>query len=86
MTDPIPYADYVRIEVRLGGETRIVEFTPQDGGDKRPQIKVTPADPGTDVILFGDPRMVRDAPRPWPTMTFEVSGPQSRITVEEKQR
>lgn len=84
MTNQLPYADYVRIEIRANGHTRVIEFAPPEWDPSdRPQVTVKPEDLVTDVYLFGEPRPVRLTPRPWPTMRFEVSGPQMRITDDD---
>lgn len=84
MTDPIPYADYVRIEVRVDGKTRVIEFAPSEWDKQdRPQIRVKPLDQETDLIVFGDhPR--RSLPPGEVAISFEVSGPQAAITVDEE--
>ncbi len=82
MTDERPYADYVRIEVRAGGETRVIEFKPLEGvGEDRPQVMVTPADRETDITVFGDLRPVRYSPPLRPSLRFEVSGPQMTTEI-----
>jgi hypothetical protein len=84
MTNQLPYADYVRIEVRANGHTRVIEFAPLEWDPSdRPQVTIKPEDIATDVHLFGKPGPVRLTPRPWPTMRFEVSGPQMKITVDD---
>jgi hypothetical protein len=81
MTEPIPYADYVRIEVRVGGKTRTIEFESDDILGP-PEIRIKPLDRETDVLLFGaEPS--RSLPSGEVAMSFEVRGPQATIGIEE---
>jgi hypothetical protein len=71
MPDPIPYADYVRIEVHAGGQAEIIEFRPDDW--QKVKARLTSDYPPARDVRYGG--LVREVPVGGLEMTLMVSGP-----------
>lgn len=78
MTEAIPYADYVRIEIHAGGKAQIIEFKKADDRGKIRAEVTIPDRPARDAGFGG---LIRQVPLGGVELTFKVSGPQAtRIT------
>lgn len=82
MTSPIPYADYVRIEIHAGGKKQIIELTPDDWS--KVTAKVEADYPPTRDAGWGG--MLREVPAGPLCLTLEASGPMVVITRGESDR
>jgi hypothetical protein len=78
VTDQLPYADYVRIEIHAEGRVQIVEFRPEQQQKVRAQATVneTPAD---ELFLLGD--MARRIGY-GVDVTLRVTGPTMTVTPD----
>jgi hypothetical protein len=82
MTDQIPYADYVRIEIHAGGKAQIIEFRPD--GWQKVKAQVGFVDPPTDLIHFSEDLGRR--PSSYPHLVVDVQGPTATVTIEGSDR
>jgi hypothetical protein len=71
VTDQLPYADYVRIEIHAEGRTQVVEFRPDQGRKVRAQATVNEAPADELFLLAGPARRISDGV----DVTLRVTGP-----------
>ncbi len=79
MTDQIPYADYVRIEIHAAGRAEVMEFRPDDDGKVKAEV-TRPPQHYTEAAIGG---IIRTLPASGVTVELTVTGPKATITRKD---
>lgn len=81
MTSPIPYADYIRIEIHAEGRKQVIELTPDEWQKVTAKVEM---DQQIHEAEWGG--MLREVPAGPLRLTLEASGPMAVITRGESDR
>lgn len=79
VTDLIPYADYVRIEIHAGGRAEVMEFRPDDDGKVKAEVN-RPPQQYREAAIGG---IIRTLPASGVAIEVKVTGPKATITRKD---